>query len=196
MLHRSLLQTFFLPSHSNDDNDSNYKITINSKILSITPPTCLSNSSCVSCYLSITSFMYLSFTSFYNLFLSTFFCVSLALAILYNLSIMLFSLMLQNTLQTQNRNVLLRNLNGKKKFNDHSYFSLFVLGQPTIFVLDRHFFKHPIQFMMTSLLYIHMEIINIIFTYQWSKCIDPFFIHPCTIIATCPFIPHILYHVY
>jgi phage-related holin len=184
MLHQSLLQMFFLPSHSN------YKIAINSKISYITLTTCLSNSSCVSCYLSTTSFMYLSFTSFYNLLFSTFFCVFLALAI------MLFSFMLQNTLQTQNANTLLKNLNNKKKFNGHSYFSFFVLGQPTIFVLDRHFLKHPIQFTMTSLLYIHVETIDILFTYQWSKCIVPFFIHPCIIVATCLVIPHIFYHVY
>lgn len=196
MLHQSLFQTFFLSSHSNDDDDSNYKIIINSKILYTAPPSCLSNSSCVSCYLSATSFAYFSFTSFYNLFLSTIFCVFFTLAIFYNLSSMFFSLMLQNTLQTQNANTLLRNLNNKKKFNDHSYFLLFVLGQPAILILDHHFFKQPIRFMMTSLLYIHVETINILFTYQWSKCIAPFFIHPYIIVTTCPFIFHVFYHVY
>ncbi len=145
---------------------------------------------------------------FWQLLLSTFlsqvftissflhFCVSLAFAIFYNFSIMVSSLMLQNTLQTQNANTLLKNLNNKKKFNDHSYFSFFNLGQPTIFILDCHFFKHPIQSMMTSLLYIHVETTNILFTYQWPKCITPFFIHPYTIVPTCPVIPHIFYHLY
>jgi hypothetical protein len=100
MFHRSLLQTLFLLSHFNYDNESNGKIAINSKILYIGPPTCLSNSSCVSYYLSATSFAYFSFISFYNLFFSTIFSVSLALTIIYNLSIVLSSFILQNTLQT------------------------------------------------------------------------------------------------
>jgi len=34
------------------------------------------------------------------------------------------------------------------KFDDPSILPFFLLGQPIVFVLINHFFKHPIQFMM------------------------------------------------
>jgi len=44
-----------------------------------------------------------------------------------------------------------------KKFNGHSLFLFFLLGYPIIFILNNHFFEHPIQLIMTFLLFVHVE---------------------------------------
>ncbi len=115
-----------------------------------------------------------------------------SIPILCNFSNALSSFMLQHNCKRKTQMHCQETLNAKK-FNGHSLFPFFLLGQLVIFILNNHFFKHPIQLIMTFFLFVYVEAINV---HQWSKCIVIFFIHPYAIIATCPFILHFLHHVY